>query len=129
MPSIPDGSIDLILTDPPYGMTAPDWDNEIKFDFLWCEFNRIRKPNGIVAIFGCQPFTTKVIASNYKEFKYCWYWIKNQGTNFFHAKQMPIRKVEEIMIFGGKTYYPQIIRVDAQTGSARVAHGQYIELT
>jgi len=116
---IPDNSIDFICIDPPYGMTAPVWDSIVSFDVLWKEFNRIGKPGYVCAIFGSQPFTTMVISSNIKNFKYCWYWNKNQGTNFFHAKRMPIRKVEEICIFGGKNYYPQITDGHTPTNSAK----------
>ena len=119
LPTIPDSSVDFILTDPPYGMTAPKWDSVVSFDSLWSQFDRILTENSCVAIFGSQPFTTQVITSNIKQFRYCWYWIKNQGTNFFHAKRMPIRKVEEICIFGGKKYYPQITDGHVPTNSAK----------
>jgi site-specific DNA-methyltransferase (adenine-specific) len=119
MGNIPDESVDLILIDPPYGMTAPKWDSIVSFDLLWENFQRIGKNGFVTLIFGSQPFTTKVISSNIKEFKYCWYWNKNQGTNFFHAKRMPIRKVEEICVFGGKTYYPQISEGHVPTQSAK----------
>jgi site-specific DNA-methyltransferase (adenine-specific) len=119
MKNIPDKSIDFILIDPPFGMTAPKWDSVVSFESLWNHFNRIGKNGFISAIFGSQPFTTKLISSNIKKFKYCWYWKKNQGTNFFHAKRMPIRKVEEICVFGGKTYYPQISEGHAPTQSAK----------
>jgi len=122
MKSIDDDSVDLILTDPPYGITAPKWDSILPFDELWENFNRILKSNGVVSIFASQPFTTKLISSNEKKFKYCWYWLKNQGTNFFHAKRMPIRKIEEICIFGGKTYNPQITDGHIPTNSAKGCH-------
>lgn len=112
-------SVDFICIDPPYGITAQKWDSIVPFDILWNNFNRIIKEDGVIAIFGCQPFTTKLISSNTDNFKYCWYWNKNQGTNFFHAKRMPIRKVEEISIFGGKTYYPQITDGHIPTNSAK----------
>ena len=119
LPTIPDNSIDFILIDPPYGMTAPKWDSIVDFEKLWVQFNRIGTKDCVVAIFGCQPFTTQVISSNINQFKYCWYWMKNQGTNFFHAKRMPIRKVEEICIFGGTTYHPQITDGHVPTNSAK----------
>jgi len=119
MKNIPDKSVDFICIDPPYGLTAPKWDSVVSFESLWGEFERVGKNNYLTAIFGCQPFTTKVIASNIKNFKYCWYWNKNQGTNFFHAKRMPIRKVEEISIFGGKKYNPQITDGHVPTNSAK----------
>jgi len=116
---IPDKIVDFICIDPPYGLTAPKWDSVVSFNALWKEFNRIGKIGYITAIFGSQPFTTNAIFSNINNFKYCWYWNKNQGTNFFHAKRMPIRKVEEISIFGGKTYYPQITEGHVPTNSAK----------
>lgn len=119
MLKIPDHSVDLILCDPPYGSTAPTWDNILDFNILWKEYTRIIKPTGTAAIFSAQPFTTNLIASNAKKFRYCWYWIKNQGTNFFHAQRMPIRKVEEICIFNKGVYYPQIKTGCIPTNSAK----------
>ena len=108
MKDIPDKSVDMILADLPYGQTAPQWDKIIDMDKLWKEYKRIRKNKSTIALFSAQPFTTKLISSNGKEYRYCWYWLKNQGTNFFHAKKMPIRRIEEIVIFGKGKYYPQI---------------------
>ncbi len=122
MESMDEKSVDFILTDPPYGMTAQKWDSILPFDEVWSNFNRIIKDNGVIAVFSCQPFTTKLISSNSKKFKYCWYWMKNQGTNFFHAKRMPIRKVEEICIFGGKRYYPQITDGHVPTNDSFGSH-------
>lgn len=99
MPNIPDKSVDMILCDLPFGITAPEWDKIIDMNKLWDQYNRIIKKNGTIALFASQPFTTMLINSNLKDFRYCWYWLKNQGTNFFHAKRMPIRKIEEICIF------------------------------
>jgi len=119
MKLIPDKSIDFILCDLPYGMTAPKWDEHIDMDELWKQYNRIIKKNGTIALFASQPFTTKIISSNEKDFRYCWYWMKNQGTNFFHAKRMPIRKIEEICIFKKGKYYPQITEGHIPTNSAK----------
>ena len=66
------------------------------------------KDNGAIVLFGSQPFITKLINSNIDNYKYSWYWIKNQGTNFFHAKHMPIRKVEEIAVFNNYLTYNAI---------------------
>lgn len=117
--SVDDCSVDLIFTDPPYGSTAQEWDKEVNFEFLWKKFKRILKKDSVIAIFSAQPFTTKLINSNIDDFKYCWYWVKNQATNFFHAKRMPMRKIEEICIFGGKRYYPQITDGHIPTNSAK----------
>ena len=119
MKEIPDNYVEMILCDLPYGMTAPKWDEHIDIQKLWNEYNRILKKNGTVALFASQPFTTKIIQSNEKEFRYCWYWLKNQGTNFFHAKRMPIRKIEEICIFGKGKYNPQITKGHVPTNSAK----------
>jgi site-specific DNA-methyltransferase (adenine-specific) len=80
---------------------------------------RVVKKNGSVLLFACQPFTTKLISSNENDFRYCWYWLKNQGTNFFHAKRMPIRKIEEICVFGKGKYNPQITDGHIPTNSAK----------
>lgn len=119
MSKIPDKSIDCIICDLPYGVTACDWDNQLNFEKLWEQYNRITKENAPVILFSSMPFTVDVINSNRKNFKYCWYWIKNQGTNFFHAKRMPIRKVEEICVFNSKIYYPQITDGHIPTNSAK----------
>lgn len=119
MKQISDKSIDFICCDLPYGMTAPKWDENIDMNLLWMQYSRIIKKDGTIALFSSQPFTTKIISSNEKDFRYCWYWLKNQGTNFFHAKSMPIRKIEEICIFKKGKYYPQISNGHVPTNSAK----------
>lgn len=118
MKEIPDDSVNFVCVDPPYGMTASKWDSMIDFDLMWRELSRISKINSAIAVFASHPFTTKLIHSNMDEFKYCWYWIKNQATNFFHAKRMPLRRVEEICVFGKHDYFPQKSRGHAPTNSA-----------
>lgn len=119
MKIIPDKSVDLIFSDLPYGQTAPKWDEHIDIKSLWQQYNRILKNKGTILLFAAQPFTTKLIASNEKDFRYCWYWIKNQATNFFHAKRMPVRKIEEICVFKKGKYYPQITDGHIPTNSAK----------
>lgn len=121
MKRIDDKSVDMILCDLPYGVTACDWDKQIPSTKLWEQYNRIIKDNGAIVLFSSQPFTTDLINSNRKQFKYCWYWIKNQGTNFFHAKRMPIRKIEEICVFYKKqpTYNMQFSEGHVPTSSAK----------
>ena len=117
---IADKSIDMILCDLPYECTANEWDNIISFDELWEQYNRIIKDDCPILLFANQPFATKLISSNLKDYKYSWYWIKNQGTNFFHAKSMPIRKVEEICVFKKyKIYNPQKSQGHVPTNSAK----------
>ena len=119
MKLIPDGSIDFICCDLPYGMTAPKWDEILPADKLWEQYNRIISSDGTIALFASQPFTTKLICSNEKDYRYVWYWVKNQATNFFHAKRMPTRKVEEVVIFKKGKYHPQITEGHEPTNSAK----------
>lgn len=108
MQKIADKSVDLILCDLPYGTTDCSWDSVIPFDKLWEQYNRIIKEDGVIALFASQPFTTEVINSNRKNYKYLWYWIKNKPTGFCFAKYQPMRCVEEILIFYKKfKYNPQ----------------------
>ena len=99
MPQIPSGSVDMILCDLPYGTTACKWDSVIPFEPLWAEYKRIIKKNGAIVLFGSQPFTTKLISSNLDDFKYQWVWEKSKGSNFTHAKNMPIKLHEDICVF------------------------------
>lgn len=108
MKKIPDGSIDAIITDPPYGTTQCKWDSVINFELMWEQLNRIIKPNGAIVLFGGQPFTSALIMSNPKYFKYCWTWNKKQSTGFLNAKKQPLRVVEDVCVFYKKqpTYNP-----------------------
>lgn len=115
MKNIPDESISLILCDLPYGTTSCSWDSIIPFEDLWEQYNRIIKKNGAIVLFSAQPFTTKLIYSNIKNYRYSWYWVKNKTTGFAFAKHQPLRKVEDINVFY-KTkplYVPQgLIKLD-----------------
>lgn len=99
MKEIPDASVDMILTDPPYGTTACKWDSVIDLDKMWEHLKRLVKHNGSIVLFGSQPFTTKLIASNYEMFKYCWVWKKAKPTGFSHSKNMPLKDFEDIIVF------------------------------
>ena len=109
MKYIPDASIDMILCDLPYGTTACKWDTIIPFDKLWEQYKRIIKPNGVITLFGREPFSSKVRLSNESNYRYDWIWEKSKATNFLFAKQMPLIAHEDIMIFYKKlpTYNPQ----------------------
>lgn len=109
MQEIPDGSVDLILCDPPYGTTYCKWDSVLPFDEMWAAYDRLLKPNGAAVLFAAQPFTTQLINSNRKAFRYCWYWLKNQPTGFTYARYQPMRRVEDVCVFYKKmpTYNPQ----------------------
>ena len=113
MKDIPEGSVDLILCDPPYGTTDCKWDSVLPLDKLWEQYDRVLKPDGVAVLFAAQPFTTQLIMSNRKAFRYCWYWLKNQPTGFTYARYQPMRKVEDICVFYKKmpTYNPQGLTV------------------
>ena len=100
MKGIPDGSVDSIITDPPYGTTACKWDSVLPFDKLWEQYERIIKPNGAIILFGSQPFTSALIMSNPKLFKYELIWDKKTGLGFLDSKFRPLKSHENIIIFG-----------------------------
>ena len=99
MKDIPDKSVDMILCDLPYGTTQNKWDSVIPFDLLWQQYNRIIKSNGVIALFGSEPFTSKLICSNINNFKYNWIWQKNKCTGFLNAKKQPLNDNETISVF------------------------------
>ena len=103
MKDIPDGSIDMILCDLPYGTTACKWDTIIPFEPLWEQYNRIIKDNGAIVLFGAEPFSSAVRSSNFNMYKYDWKWIKEGVTGFQTVKTQPLRKYEDIMIFSKGT--------------------------
>ena len=102
MKEIESGSVDMVLTDPPYGTTACKWDSIIPLEPMWEELKRIVKNNGAIVMTSSQPFTTMLIHSNMNMFKYCWVWEKEQGTGFARAKKQPLRKHEDILVFYSK---------------------------
>lgn len=110
MKTLPDQSVDLILTDPPYGITACKWDSVIPFESMWEQLKRIIKPDGAIVLFASQPFTSSLIMSNPKLFKYSWVWNKNKGSGHLNSNIMPMKYHEDIVVFGNKKlkYYPQI---------------------
>ena len=99
MKEIESGSVDMILTDPPYGTTACKWDSIIPLEPMWEQLKRIIKPNGAIVMTASQPFTTKLISSNYKMFKYCWVWEKDKPSNFALANRQPMKYHEDILVF------------------------------
>ena len=109
MKYIADKSIDCIICDLPYGITACKWDTVIPFEPLWEQYKRIIKPRGAIVLFGSQPFTSALVMSNPRWFKYEWIWDKHIPRNFVNAKVMPMRKHENILIFyqSSTFYYPQ----------------------
>jgi site-specific DNA-methyltransferase (adenine-specific) len=102
MKEIPDGSVDMILTDPPYGTTACKWDSIIPLEPMWEQLKRVIKPNGAIVMTASQPFTSVLICSNLNMFKTEWIWIKNKGTGHLNAKKMPMKFHENILVFYSK---------------------------
>lgn len=109
MKEIHDGSVDMVLADVPYGTTACKWDSIIPLEPMWEQLKRIIKPNGAIVMTASQPFTTTLIASNMKMFKYCWVWEKSRFANQMLAKKQPLKIHEDVIVFsaGSPVYYPQ----------------------
>lgn len=110
MPSIPKWGVDLVLADIPFGTTRSKWDIVIPFEPMWEQINRVLKPNGACLLFGQEPFSSLLRASNLKNFKYDWVWDKVKSTNFLNAKKQPLRGHENISVFYRKQcmYNPQM---------------------
>ena len=132
MAEIEDGSVDMVLTDPPYGTTVCKWDSIIPLEPMWEHLKRVIKPNGAIVMTASQPFTSKLISSNYKMFKYCWVWEKNRPSGFAQCKNKPMSAHEDVVVFsGGVTvhvgqskkrmqYNPQgLIEINKKTSGAR----------
>ncbi len=111
MKEIADESVDAIITDPPYGMTACKWDTVIPFEPMWKQLNRTIKPNGAIVLFGNEPFSSALRMSNIKNYKYDWKWVKQIPGNHLNAKKQPLRNYEDVCIFYKKqpTYNPILI--------------------
>lgn len=117
MAEITDGSVDLVLADPPYGTTACKWDAVIPFDPMWAQVRRVLKPNGAAVLFGQEPFSSLLRASNLSDFRYDWYWRKSRPSGFTNAKLKPLKDIEVVSVFSEGTtanrsprnmpYYPQ----------------------
>ena len=111
MPMIADKSVDAIIADLPYGKTNAKWDSILPLKKLWYEYKRVLKNNGVVVLTSTEPFTSILINSNIKEFKYCWYWDRCIKSNFLNSKHQPIRHIETIPIFyNGKPTYNPILK-------------------
>lgn len=114
---IPDHSVDMILCDPPYGTTACAWDSVLDLGRMWKQLLRVIRPRGAIVLTAQQPFTSILLMSNLKHFKYTWYWRKSRPSGFTNAKLKPLKDVEDVLVFSsGKTangsdqnmpYYPQ----------------------
>jgi len=129
MKDIPDKSIDMILCDLPYGTTQNKWDIIIPFDKLWEQYRRIIKDNGAVVLTSSQPFTSALVMSNPKMFKYEWIWDKGRGSGHLNSKIMPLKKHDSILVFCKKKtiYNPQFTKGEAytRTNKASTCRGNY----
>lgn len=123
MKCIPDGSIDAIICDPPYGTTACKWDSIIPLEPMWEQLKRVIKPNGAIVMTASQPFTSALGSSNMSWLRYSWVWEKSRPTDFLQAKHKPLKGFEDVLVFYDKrpTYNPQgttkIDRVVKNTGT------------
>jgi len=127
MKDIPNKSIDMILADLPYGTTACKWDTVIPFEPLWEQYKRIIKDNGAIVLTASQPFTSALVMSNIKMFKYEWVWVKNRITGFANAKKQPLRNYEDVLVFSKErtNYFPQdLIRIDKKCKNGKSVGGE-----
>lgn len=113
---IPDASVDMILCDLPYGTTACAWDSILPLPNIWREYERIVRADGAIVLTAAQPFTTALVASNLRAFRYSLVWNKQFAGNFVQAKRMPLRTHEDVLVFcpSGKSprYFPQMTKRD-----------------
>lgn len=126
MKRIPDGSVDAIICDLPYGTTACSWDSVIPFDKLWEQYNRIIKDNGAIILFGQEPFSSLLRLSNLKDYRYDIYWQKERLTNIMQVKRRVGKDVETISIFYKNqcTYNPQMVKYDGHKRVNKVKNGK-----
>lgn len=127
MREIPDGSVDMILCDLPYGTTACSWDSVIPFEPLWEQYWRICKPNAAVVLTASQPFTSIMVASSPSKFRHAWVWNKAKAANFPQVKRHPLKVHEDVLVFGAKdmTYNPQMVEGKIRTkGGYTTSNGE-----
>jgi site-specific DNA-methyltransferase (adenine-specific) len=123
METLEAGSVDLILTDPPYGTTACKWDNVIPFEPMWGQIWRVLKPNGACVLFGSEPFSSKLRMSQLAYFKYDWVWEKDKPNNFAQANYMPMKYHEMVSVFSkGKTTFNKQMQKREGSGSKRCGY-------
>jgi site-specific DNA-methyltransferase (adenine-specific) len=118
MKGIAGGSVDMVMCDLPYGTTQNKWDSVIPFDLLWREYKRVCKINAAIVLTASQPFTSALGYSNIKQLRYSWAWVKNNATGHLNAKKMPMKNLEDILVFyhSQPTYNPQGIVYHGKMG-------------
>lgn len=120
---IPDGSVDMVLADLPYGTTACKWDVCIPFEPLWEHLHRVCKPNAAMCMFGSEPFSSKMRMSNLKRFRYDWVWVKNRGGGFLTAKKRPLARAETVSVFYSKQpHYAPVFEEYSESTQKRFAN-------
>ena len=123
MSKMPDGSVDMVLTDPPYGTTACKWDSIIPLEPMWEQLKRVIKPNGAIVMTASQPFTSVLVSSNLAMFRHEWVWIKNRGSNFANTVREPMKEHESVLVFSnGKWIYNRQMQARAESGLARAKY-------
>lgn len=128
MKDIPDGSIDCVICDLPYGTTSNHWDSIIPLDKLWKEYDRVCKPNAAIVLTASQPFTSMLVMSNLKNFRHEWIWIKNRGSNFANTVREPMKEHEEVLVFSrGKWTYNKQMQPRTGGGAERVKYNVKFE--
>jgi len=117
MKDIPDGSVDMILCDLPYGTTPCKWDTVIPFEPLWGQYRRVIKDNGAIVLIASQPFTSALVMSNIAMFRYEWIWEKSHGGGFLNANRQPLKRHENVLVFSKmrSCYNPQKSKGKAYT--------------
>ena len=128
---LPDACVDFVLTDLPYNTTILHWDKQpIDLERMWKALDRVIKPNAAMAMFSLQPFTSRLIFSNVKHFRYCWVWEKTSAGNFLHARKQPLKRHEDICVFYKKqpTYNPQMAKGKAYTRNGKIKSGKLCPL-
>lgn len=137
MATLAPGSVDLVLSDPPYGTTACSWDTVIPFEPMWREVWRVLKPNGAAVFTASQPFTSALVMSQVKRFKYQWVWEKDKSTGHLNANRRPMVAHEDVLVFCGlaPNYYPCMVETGvpsnksakAKRASTAEAYGKFEE--
>ena len=129
MKEIPDGSVDMVLADPPYGTTACKWDTVIDLPSMWEQLKRVVKPNGAIVMTASQPFTSALVMSNAKQFRYSLVWDKvNKYTGALNANKMPLRRHEDVSVFYSRLpVFNKQYREGAPYQGTAGGHGEHTE--
>lgn len=123
MAKLSDGSIDMVLVDPPYGTSSCKWDSIIPLELMWQQPKRLIKSNGVIAMTASQPFSSLLVMSNVAMFKHEWVWIKNRGSNFANTIREPMKEHEVVLVFSeGKWVYNKQMQLRAESGLSRAKY-------